>query len=132
MEFRPRVLYFVIFDRSGKQLFYRAWGPDARTDPAQIDEHAKLVYGVVFSLKQMIPSLSSDSEARLKSLTTSAFTLHVFESGTGYRFVLGTFVANAKQQGTLKLFVTLKMINVGIPCAPCVQRTPRRFWKTYT
>jgi hypothetical protein len=109
---RPRVMFFIVFDRFGKQLFYRGWGVDARTDLLAIDEHAKLVFGVVFSLKQMVPSLSKDEDAGVRSLTTSAFTLHVFEPATGYRFVLCTYVANAKQQADAQLFLEDVYVNL--------------------
>jgi len=104
-------LYFIIYDRGGKPLFYRAWGADARTDPVAIDEHSKLVFGVVFSLRQVVPSLSSDPEAELHSFSTSAFTVHVFMPATGYRLVLGTYLASAKQQAEAQAFLEDAYVN---------------------
>jgi hypothetical protein len=122
----PRIMYMYIFDRLGKLLFQRSWGPDARADPAQIDEHSKLVYGVVFSLKQMVPSLSDDPDAGLRSLSTSAFSLHVFETVTGFRLALCTSVTNPKQQGVCGGRMCLALTTM--PRQP----TPRPCWKTCT
>lgn len=53
------------------------------------DEEAKLVYGVIFSLRNMVHKLSGRDEAFV-NYKTSAYKLHLFETLTGYKFVLFT------------------------------------------
>lgn len=94
MDSPLRLYDFYIFERSGRELY--------RASPT-LDEKGKLVYGLLFSLKQMIPTLSSDvSEEGIRSLTTSAFTMHAFESVTGYRFALVSSVADQAQQNKVR------------------------------
>jgi len=51
------------------------------------DEEAKLVYGVVLSLRNMIRKLSGRDE-QFVSYRTSAYKLHVYETASGYKFVM--------------------------------------------
>jgi len=116
-----RIHEFFVFERSGRLLFHRNYANKAQEE--SIDERGKLVYGVLFSLKQMIPSLSPPeliTEEGIRSLSTKAFTLHSFESATGYRFAAVTSVATAAQQADVRrvlekvfsqLFVDLVMMD---------------------
>ncbi|KAJ7178481.1 TRAPP complex subunit bet5 [Mycena crocata] len=51
------------------------------------DEEAKLVYGVVLSLRNMVKKLSGRDESFV-NYRTSAYKLHVYESVSGYKFVM--------------------------------------------
>ncbi|KDR75851.1 hypothetical protein GALMADRAFT_248581 [Galerina marginata CBS 339.88] len=51
------------------------------------DEEAKLVYGVVISLRNMIKKLSGRDE-QFVNYRTSAYKLHLFETLSGYKFVM--------------------------------------------
>jgi len=51
------------------------------------DEEAKLVYGVVLSLRNMIKKLSGKDE-QFVSYKTSAYKLHLYETISGYKFVI--------------------------------------------
>jgi hypothetical protein len=51
------------------------------------DEEAKLVYGVILSLRNMIKRLSGRDESFV-SYRTSTYKLHLFETVSGYRFVM--------------------------------------------
>ncbi|KAF9012371.1 TRAPP complex subunit bet5 [Cyathus striatus] len=51
------------------------------------DEEAKLVYGVVLSLKNMIKKLSGRDE-QFVNYRTSTYKLHLYETLSGYKFVL--------------------------------------------
>ncbi|KAL1410353.1 Trafficking protein particle complex subunit BET5 [Vanrija albida] len=51
------------------------------------DEEAKLVYGVVLSLRNMVKKLSGKDEA-FTSYKTPQYRLHLYETLTGYKFVL--------------------------------------------
>jgi len=51
------------------------------------DEEAKLVYGVVLSLRNMVKKLSGRDEA-FTAYQTPYYKLHLYETLTGYKFVL--------------------------------------------
>jgi len=51
------------------------------------DEEAKLVYGVILSLRHMIKRLSGRDESFV-NYRTSTYKLHLFETVSGYRFVM--------------------------------------------
>jgi len=51
------------------------------------DEEAKLVYGVILSLRHMVKRLSGRDESFVSYLT-STYKLHLFETVSGYRFVM--------------------------------------------
>jgi len=53
------------------------------------DEEAKLVYGVILSLRNMVKKLSGREE-QFVAYTTSTYKLHLFETISGYKFVLLT------------------------------------------
>jgi len=80
--------------------FVVAIGEDASATPSQpppstdgpksnalpFDEEAKLVYGVVLSLRNMIKKLSPRDE-QFTSYRTSAYKLHLYETLSGYKFI---------------------------------------------
>ncbi|KAI9360471.1 Sybindin-like protein [Zopfochytrium polystomum] len=72
-------------------------------DPYAIAEEAKLVYGVVFSLKNMVSKLlpRKNSEGFL-SYKTSTYKLHYFETPSCLRFVLTTDPASDNMRETLR------------------------------
>ncbi|TFY72947.1 hypothetical protein EVG20_g66 [Dentipellis fragilis] len=51
------------------------------------DEEAKLVYGVILSLRNMIKRLSGRDE-QFVNYRTSAYKLHLYETMSGYKFVM--------------------------------------------
>ncbi|KAI0342110.1 snare-like protein [Trametopsis cervina] len=51
------------------------------------DEEAKLVYGVVISLRNMIKKLSGKDE-QFTNYRTSSYKLHLYETLSGYKFVM--------------------------------------------
>jgi len=51
------------------------------------DEEAKLVYGVILSLRNMVKKLSGRDE-QFVNYRTSAYKLHVYETVSGYKFVM--------------------------------------------
>mmetsp|Transcript_3807 Transcript_3807/g.4741 ORF Transcript_3807/g.4741 Transcript_3807/m.4741 type:complete len:150 (-) Transcript_3807:1583-2032(-) len=82
---------FYVFNRQGVCLYYREW---KRTHNPLADnpaEDAKLVFGLLFSLKQFCNKMAPEKcNEGLQSFSTPNFTLHHLESATGYRFVLNT------------------------------------------
>jgi hypothetical protein len=114
----PRLHYFLLFDREGKCLFSKTWGGNHSTinnnnvsNNTVPDERAKLVYGCLFSLKQLVPSLTSPDvpiiEEGIRSLSTRTFTLHSYETPTGLRLALCTDVANVKKQHEAQLLLQM-------------------------
>ncbi|KAG6819583.1 hypothetical protein H0H93_010509 [Arthromyces matolae] len=51
------------------------------------DEEAKLVYGVVLSLRNMVKKLAGREE-QFTNFRTSAYKLHLYETVSGYKFVM--------------------------------------------
>ncbi|EPQ57260.1 hypothetical protein GLOTRDRAFT_39242, partial [Gloeophyllum trabeum ATCC 11539] len=51
------------------------------------DEEAKLVYGVILSLRNMIRKLSGRDE-QFVNYRTSTYKLHLYETLSGYKFVM--------------------------------------------
>ncbi|THH30778.1 hypothetical protein EUX98_g3403 [Antrodiella citrinella] len=51
------------------------------------DEEAKLVYGVVLSLRNMIRKLSGKDE-QFVNYRTSSYKMHLYETLSGYKFVM--------------------------------------------
>ncbi|KAI0070023.1 TRAPP complex subunit bet5 [Panus rudis PR-1116 ss-1] len=51
------------------------------------DEEAKLVYGVVLSLRNMVKKLSGRDE-QFTNYKTSSYKLHLYETLSGYKFVM--------------------------------------------
>lgn len=60
-------------------------GPKSNALP--FDEEAKLVYGVVLSLRNMVKKLSGRDE-QFTSYRTSAYKLHLYETMSGYKFIM--------------------------------------------
>ena len=86
------VLSFHIFDRKGKTLFTKRYmkstGPE---DEEQLSEQRKLIFGMLFSLRELSSSLSPvDGPGDLQLVKTGASTLYNYETVSGLRFVLYT------------------------------------------
>ncbi|KAJ7096263.1 TRAPP complex subunit bet5 [Mycena epipterygia] len=80
------------------------------------DEEAKLVYGVILSLRNMVKKLSGRDE-QFVNYRTSAYKLHVYESVSGYKFVM------LSDPGAESLRFILRQIYVG-PFLEYVVRNP--------
>ncbi|KAJ1430455.1 Sybindin-like protein [Ochromonadaceae sp. CCMP2298] len=83
---------FYIFNRKGRCLFYKEWDRPLNTMADDPEEERKLVFGMLFSLKDMTSKLSPDKEGNdnLHFVKTNAFTLHHYQSPSGLMFVLNT------------------------------------------
>jgi hypothetical protein len=84
---------FHIFDRRGKTLFTKRYikslgVPD---DVEQLSEQRKLVFGMLFSIRELSNNLSpSEEPCELQMVKTGSSTLYNFETVSGLRFVLYT------------------------------------------
>lgn len=94
---------FYIFNRSGDCLFYREWSRPQNTLHGDPDEEKKLVFGMLFSLKDFTHKLSprADSED-LRMVKTKTFCLHHYESATGLMFVLNSDTETPSQYQRLE------------------------------
>jgi Sybindin-like family len=93
---------FHIFDRRGKTLFTKRYvagaggsGSGSDEDNEQLAEQRKLVFGMVYSLRELSGSLSPTSSSNgttgdLHLVKTGASTLYNYETVSGLRFVLYT------------------------------------------
>ncbi|KAJ5584044.1 uncharacterized protein N7459_003844 [Penicillium hispanicum] len=123
---------FYIFDRHAECIYKRRWlprpasivGKSSRSaeaaapgsGPAGLgqtvragDDDAKLVFGTVFSLRNMVRKLGGD-EDNFVSYTTSQYKLHYYETPTNIKFVMLTDLKSpsmriALQQIYINLFV---------------------------
>ncbi|OJA20870.1 hypothetical protein AZE42_02973 [Rhizopogon vesiculosus] len=59
----------------------------ARSSTLPFDEEAKLVYGVILSLRNMVKKLSGRDE-QFTCYRTSTYRLHLYETVSGYKFVM--------------------------------------------
>mmetsp|Transcript_19193 Transcript_19193/g.39411 ORF Transcript_19193/g.39411 Transcript_19193/m.39411 type:complete len:227 (-) Transcript_19193:1287-1967(-) len=92
---------FHIFDRKGKTLYTKCYvktpskGEKSREEiteeQEQLSEQRKLVFGMLFSLRELSSSLSpSEGPGDLQLVKTGASILYNFETVSGLRFVLYT------------------------------------------
>lgn len=94
---------FYIYSRTGKCLFYKEWHRAQNTLSDDPEEERKLMFGMLFSLKDLAAKLSpSEGTEGLHVFKTNTFTLHHFQSMTGLVFVLNTDNDVPDQYNTLK------------------------------
>ena len=84
-----------IFDRKGKTLFTKRFAKDdpaaPPVDTALLAEQRKLVFGMLFSLREVAAILSPETsrdKSGLQLMRTGAATLHTYESASGQRLAL--------------------------------------------
>ncbi|KAJ5179587.1 hypothetical protein N7492_002797 [Penicillium capsulatum] len=123
------VYSFYIFDRHAECIYKRRWLPRPASivgksaqgsGPAGLgqtvragDDDAKLVFGTVFSLRNMVRKLGGE-EDNFVSYTTSQYKLHYYETPTNIKFVMLTDLKSppmriALQQIYINLFVEYGM-----------------------
>ncbi|GMH58560.1 hypothetical protein TL16_g02637 [Triparma laevis f. inornata] len=76
----------LIYRRDGTCLYNRTF-TNAIPPTKEKEEREKLVYGMLFSLKELLPSLSPTTPT-LKSISLPPLTLYTTTSPTGYTIVL--------------------------------------------
>ncbi|GAX24080.1 hypothetical protein FisN_9Hu331 [Fistulifera solaris] len=77
-----------VFDRKGKTLFTKRYAEEDAPDEEFAAEQRKLVFGMLFSLKEIASSLSPAKEDSIHSVQIGASTLYTLETASGLRFAL--------------------------------------------
>jgi len=96
-----------IFNRQGTCLYYREFPKDGRPVPAasnggDLKSHHKLMFGFLFSLKQLVGKITPRKGGGFYACSTNAFKLHYFETLSGHRFVLLTDLAAGDMREQLR------------------------------
>ena len=87
---RAMIYNVYIYNKHGVCLLYHEWSRAIRTaDSPSADQ--KLMFGFLFSLKQVVSKLTPDNGTPgFHACQTNRFKLNYFETATGLRFVLNT------------------------------------------
>ncbi|KAJ5220754.1 uncharacterized protein N7469_009641 [Penicillium citrinum] len=140
------VYSFYIFDRHAECIYKRRWLPrptsiagkssratDPQAGPTGLgqtvkagDDDAKLVFGTVFSLRNMVRKLGGE-EDNFVSYSTSQYKLHYYETPTNIKFVMLTDLKSpsmriALQQIYINLFVEYEFLR------DMKQKSPNEDW----
>ncbi|KTW27363.1 hypothetical protein T552_02342 [Pneumocystis carinii B80] len=93
----------LIFNRTCKCIYYKAWNKGSadnienteiplvgrRRDVLNIEDEAKLLFGVLYSLQKMSKKLAGPDEIFI-SYKTQEYKLHYYETASRIRFILIT------------------------------------------
>eukprot|EP01053_Blabericola_migrator_P005609 Blabericola_migrator_1__5608@NODE_2853_length_2284_cov_156_691024_g1789_i0_p4_GENE_NODE_2853_length_2284_cov_156_691024_g1789_i0NODE_2853_length_2284_cov_156_691024_g1789_i0_p4_ORF_typecomplete_len106_score15_37Sybindin/PF04099_12/2_5e19AIRS/PF00586_24/0_032_NODE_2853_length_2284_cov_156_691024_g1789_i018612178 len=100
---------FLIFDRN-YCLFQHDWaGARQVKSPKEQQRQQRLLHGLIFSLKRFCEKIGSPLQGGQTSFSppfetvmTPEYKLHLYESMSGYKFVLLTDVSLPSQKNNLK------------------------------
>ena len=95
---------FHVYRRDGRCLYratYKKGG--GKGDLEEEEERSKLIFGMSFSLKDMVSQLTPNSRScHVTTVKTPKATLHTYETPTGFRFVTFTDPSIQSMQQHLK------------------------------
>jgi hypothetical protein len=107
------VYSFYIFDRHTDCIYAKSWLPSDRMSSsaaglaAAASDDAKLIFGTVFSLRNMVRKLGGDDDAFI-SYRTASYKLHFYETPATLRFVLLTDTGTMSMRNVLhQIYINL-------------------------
>ncbi|KAK3187256.1 Trafficking protein particle complex subunit BET5 [Lecanicillium sp. MT-2017a] len=117
------VYSFYIFDRHTECVYAKSWLPPSTPRPGSsagaglqqqhssmvstASDDAKLIFGTVFSLRNMARKLGGDDDAFI-SYRTGQYKLHFYETPANLRFVMLTDTASASMRNVLhQIYINL-------------------------
>ncbi|ELQ41868.1 hypothetical protein MCOR27_001362 [Pyricularia oryzae] len=108
------VYSFYIFDRHTECIYTKQWLPPPPSAPDtgkpgrdSRKDDAKLIFGTVFSLRNMVRKLGGDDDAFI-AYRTAQYKLHFYETPTNLRFVLLTDTASMSMRNVLhQIYINL-------------------------
>ncbi|EOO02824.1 putative transport protein particle subunit bet5 protein [Phaeoacremonium minimum UCRPA7] len=121
------VFSFYIFDRHTECIYTRTWPSSSSSDRpisgaptsngttttggrsavAKARDDAKLIFGTVFSLRNMVRKLGGDDDAFI-SYRTAQYRLHYYETPSSLRFVMLTDTATLSMRNVLhQIYINL-------------------------
>ncbi|XP_065202623.1 trafficking protein particle complex subunit 1 [Planococcus citri] len=113
-----------IFDKGGKLLFYSEWNRQKQSGISK-DEEAKLMYGMLFSIKNFVTKISpSDLKQGFLCYKTNKYALHFLETPTGLKFVLNTDVNAQKVRDVLQQLYSNVYVNYVVRNPICNLQDP--------
>jgi len=84
-------------------VYYEEWTKTKLTDSDDPEEDKRLVFGMVFSFKGMINSMSpEEATSGYRKIVCGSFILHCFETLSGLRFIINTDRSCDNLQDTLR------------------------------
>ncbi|KEZ41533.1 hypothetical protein SAPIO_CDS7694 [Scedosporium apiospermum] len=105
------VYSFYIFDRHTECIYSRSWLPPDPSRPTPrattSSDDAKLIFGTVFSLRNMVRKLGGDDDAFI-SYRTGQYKLHYYETPANLRFVMITDTGSMSMRNVLhQIYINL-------------------------
>ncbi|GAB1320170.1 Trafficking protein particle complex subunit BET5 [Madurella fahalii] len=116
------VYSFYIFDRHTECIYSKSWVPPsqphdatatangtttAKSSSSSAANDAKLIFGTVFSLRNMVRKLGGDDDAFV-SYRTAQYKLHYYETASNLRLVMLTDTATLSMRNVLhQIYINL-------------------------
>mmetsp|Transcript_15892 Transcript_15892/g.36114 ORF Transcript_15892/g.36114 Transcript_15892/m.36114 type:complete len:146 (-) Transcript_15892:43-480(-) len=103
------VFCIYIYNRQGVCLYYKEWSrPHMSSDSERHDQ--KLMFGFLFSLKQLVAKMSPKLDAKMSPIksggfyacSTNTFKINYYEPPSGLRFIVTTDLAAGDMRESLR------------------------------